>query len=100
MFGKEDTGNVTKSPAMDPTNSYHVHPSDQPRHMLVSTKLNDTNYQLWKIAMVHALTTKKKLGFVDCSHGSRNGSNKQKWHMGIEEITQRRKESWSKMDLL
>ena len=33
--------------------------------MLVSTKLNDANYQSWKTTMVHTLTAKKKLGFVD-----------------------------------
>jgi len=50
---------------MDPTNPYYVHHSDQPGHMLVSTKLNDANYQSWKTTMVHALTAKKKLKFVD-----------------------------------
>ncbi|XP_068503970.1 uncharacterized protein [Phaseolus vulgaris] len=65
MSDKEGTSNAAKSAAMDPTNLYYVHHSDQPGHMLVSTKLNDANYQSWKTTMVHALTAKKKLGFVD-----------------------------------
>ncbi|XP_068483312.1 uncharacterized protein [Phaseolus vulgaris] len=65
MSDKEGTSNATKSAVIDPTNPYNIHHSDQPGHMLVSTKLNDANYQFWKTTMVHELTTKKKLGFVD-----------------------------------
>ncbi|XP_068492158.1 uncharacterized protein [Phaseolus vulgaris] len=65
MSDKEGTNNVAKSVAMDPTNPYYVHHLDQPGHMLVSTKLNGANYQSWKTTMVHALTAKKKLRFVD-----------------------------------
>ncbi|XP_068503612.1 uncharacterized protein [Phaseolus vulgaris] len=65
MSAKEGTSNTVKSAAMDPTNPYYVHHSDQPEHMLVSTKLNDVNYQSWKTTMVYTLMVKKKLGFVD-----------------------------------
>ena len=66
MSGKEGTSNNNAKPvAMDPTNPYYVHHSDQPGHMLVSTKLNDDYYQSWNTTMVHALTANKKLGFVN-----------------------------------
>jgi len=65
MSDKEGISNAAKSAAMDPTNPYYVHHLDQPGHMLVSTKLNGANYQSWKTTMIHALTAKKKLGFVD-----------------------------------
>jgi len=65
MSGKEGTSNAAKLASMDPTNPYYVHPSDQPGQMLVSTNLTCANYQSCKTTMVHTLTTKKKLRFVD-----------------------------------
>jgi len=61
MSGKEGPSNDT----MDPSNPLYVHHLDQPGHMLLLTKLNGDNYQSWKTTMVHALTTNKKLEFVD-----------------------------------
>ncbi|KAL5779729.1 hypothetical protein ACOSQ2_010466 [Xanthoceras sorbifolium] len=39
------------NPAIDPSNPYFVHHSDQPGHILVSTKLNGANYPSWSKAM-------------------------------------------------
>lgn len=52
---------------MDSSNPYYVHHSDHPGHMLVPTKLNSANYPSWSKSMVHALTAKKKIGFVNGS---------------------------------
>ena len=50
---------------MDPSNSYFVHYSNHPGHMPVSTKLNGTNYPSWSKSMIHALTAKNKIGFIN-----------------------------------
>ncbi|XP_073119563.1 uncharacterized protein [Henckelia pumila] len=52
---------------MDLSNPYLVHHSDQPGHILVPTKLNGSNYPSWSKSMIHALTTKNKIGFIDGS---------------------------------
>ncbi|KAL3511008.1 hypothetical protein ACH5RR_030409 [Cinchona calisaya] len=55
----------SKAGNMNPSHPYYVHHSDQPGHMLVPIKLNGANYQSWSKAMIHALTAKNKLGFID-----------------------------------
>ena len=55
------------NPTMDSSNPYFVHHSDQPGHVLVSTKLNGANYPSWSKAMIHALTAKNKIGFINGS---------------------------------
>jgi len=45
MSREEGTRNAVKSAAMDPTDPFYVHHSDQPGHMLVLTKLNCVSYQ-------------------------------------------------------
>jgi len=52
---------------MDSSNPYYIHPSDHPGHLLVPTKLNGTNYPSWSISMIHALTAKNKIGFINGS---------------------------------
>ncbi|KAI4318108.1 hypothetical protein L6164_025916 [Bauhinia variegata] len=52
---------------MDPSNPLFVHHSDHPGHMLVPTKLNGSNYQSWSKSMIHALTAKNKIGFINGS---------------------------------
>jgi hypothetical protein len=56
-----------KSSDMDSSNPYYIHPSDHPGHLLVPTKLNGTNYPSWSISMIHALTAKNKIGFINGS---------------------------------
>ncbi|XP_073121310.1 uncharacterized protein [Henckelia pumila] len=53
--------------SMDLSNPYLVHHSDQPGHILVPTKLNGSNYPSWSKSMIHALTAKNKIGFIDGS---------------------------------
>ncbi|KAL8110493.1 hypothetical protein AgCh_026274 [Apium graveolens] len=73
-MGETNTNSQTKPPSkksiasssgMDTSNPYFVHHSDQPGHMLVPIKLDDPNYPSWSKSMVHALTAKNKVGFID-----------------------------------
>ncbi|KAI5344941.1 hypothetical protein L3X38_012818 [Prunus dulcis] len=50
---------------MDSSHPYFVSHSDHPGLMLVPTKL--TNYPSWSKSMIHALTAKNKIGFVNGS---------------------------------
>ncbi|XP_077249241.1 uncharacterized protein LOC143888697 [Tasmannia lanceolata] len=43
---------------------FYLHPSDNPRNILVSTLLDGDNYQTWSRAMQMALTTKNKLYII------------------------------------
>ncbi|KAK3004114.1 hypothetical protein RJ639_018582 [Escallonia herrerae] len=40
---------------------------DHPGHLLVPIKLNRTNYPSWSKSMIHALTAKNKIGFINGS---------------------------------
>nr|XP_011461971.1 PREDICTED: uncharacterized protein LOC105350760 [Fragaria vesca subsp. vesca]XP_011468363.1 PREDICTED: uncharacterized protein LOC105352573 [Fragaria vesca subsp. vesca]XP_011470737.1 PREDICTED: uncharacterized protein LOC105353368 [Fragaria vesca subsp. vesca] len=51
----------------EPSNPYFIHHSDHPGLVLVSKLLNGDNYSGWKRAMVRALNSKNKLGFVNGS---------------------------------
>lgn len=46
---------------------YYIHPSDANTTQLVSVKFNDTWYSDWKRSIMHSLSAKNKLGFVDGS---------------------------------
>nr|XP_009765468.1 PREDICTED: uncharacterized protein LOC104217011 [Nicotiana sylvestris] len=52
---------------VDSTHPYYLHPSDYPEMNLVSSVLNGKGYGGWRRAVVIALSTKNKLGFVDGS---------------------------------
>ena len=54
----------TKAYLSDP---YFTHHSNPPGLSLISKSLNGDNYSAWKRAMVIALTSKNKLGFVNDS---------------------------------
>ncbi|KAK3002448.1 hypothetical protein RJ639_020557 [Escallonia herrerae] len=41
--------------------------SNHPGHLLVPIKLNGTNYPSWSKSMIHALTAKNKIGFINGS---------------------------------
>ncbi|XP_012833154.1 PREDICTED: uncharacterized protein LOC105954028 [Erythranthe guttata] len=61
-------GNIdTATPTIDSSNPFFIHHSDQPGHMLVPTKLNGSNYPSWSKSMIHALTAKNKISFIDGS---------------------------------
>nr|XP_011466268.1 PREDICTED: uncharacterized protein LOC105352044 [Fragaria vesca subsp. vesca] len=51
----------------EPSNPYFIHHSDHPGLVLVSKLLNGDNFSGWKRAMVRALNSKNKLGFVNGS---------------------------------
>ncbi|KAK3006792.1 hypothetical protein RJ639_017211 [Escallonia herrerae] len=41
--------------------------TDHPGHLIVPIKLNGTNYPSWSKSMIHALTAKNKIGFINGS---------------------------------
>ena len=49
----------------DLSNPYFTHHSDHPGLVLVSKPLNGDNYSVWKRAMMMALNSKNKLGFIN-----------------------------------
>ncbi|XP_019053768.1 PREDICTED: uncharacterized protein LOC109114872 [Nelumbo nucifera] len=51
----------------DPSSPYFLHPSDNPRAVLVSSPLTDENYLTWRRAMRNALQVKNNYTFVDGS---------------------------------
>ncbi|RVW56241.1 Retrovirus-related Pol polyprotein from transposon RE1 [Vitis vinifera] len=52
---------------VDLSNPYFTHHSDHPGLVLISKSLNGDNYSAWKRAMILALNSKNKLGFVNGS---------------------------------
>uniref|UniRef100_A0A3Q7H8D6 Retrotransposon Copia-like N-terminal domain-containing protein n=1 Tax=Solanum lycopersicum TaxID=4081 RepID=A0A3Q7H8D6_SOLLC len=56
-----------KSNNMNSLNPYFLQHSDKPSLMLVPIKFNGINYPTWSKSMIHALTAKKKLSFIDGS---------------------------------
>ncbi|XP_019055128.1 PREDICTED: uncharacterized protein LOC109115485 [Nelumbo nucifera] len=49
----------------DQNSPFYFHPSDSPGIVLVSCLLNEDNYMIWRRAMINALSTKNKIGFVN-----------------------------------
>ena len=49
----------------DPASLYFLHPGVSPGLLLVSLVLIESNYNMWSRAMIVALDTKNKLGFID-----------------------------------
>ncbi|XP_038699556.1 uncharacterized protein LOC119996836 [Tripterygium wilfordii] len=56
---------ANKNLSVDPTHPYYVHHSDHLGLMLVPTRLDGTNYPSWSKSMIHALTAKNKIGFIN-----------------------------------
>lgn len=54
-----------KDPATDPRNPYYVHPDNNPNVVLVALPLNDHNNNNWSRSMHRALTSKKKIIFIN-----------------------------------
>lgn len=50
-----------------PASPYYIHSNENPSMKLVDPPLNPDNYNLLSRAMRLALSTKKKLGFIDGS---------------------------------
>lgn len=61
------TGNdtVPPNPSQNPSSPYYLHPGENPGYVLVSPPLNEDNYYNWSKAMIHALSSKNKLKFVN-----------------------------------
>lgn len=70
----ETTGNGTPTPVPvpvpvdanhNPASPYYLHPRENPGAVLVAPLLNDNNYYNWSKAMRRALSSKKKLRFIN-----------------------------------
>ncbi|KAJ8620304.1 hypothetical protein MRB53_028833 [Persea americana] len=55
------------SPFTDPTSPYFLHPSSNPGSVLTQIKLKGENYSAWEQAIILALRSQNKLGFIDGS---------------------------------
>lgn len=55
----------TSGDAIDYSNPFYLHHSDNPGMMLVSQLLTGDNYPLWQRSMSTALDAKNKFGFVN-----------------------------------
>lgn len=47
---------------------HYISGSDNSNAVLVTTPLNDPNYQTWVVEFRRALSTKNKVGFLDDTH--------------------------------
>lgn len=70
MAEEENPGNnngvpPAQDPSQNPASPYYLHPGENPGVVLVAPPLNDTNYYNWSKAMRRALTSKKKLKFIN-----------------------------------
>ncbi|KAG7546386.1 Integrase catalytic core [Arabidopsis suecica] len=64
----EASGGVPLPDLMDPTHSpFFMHSADHPGLILVSNRLDGTNFDDWSTAMLIALDAKNKSGFIDGS---------------------------------
>jgi hypothetical protein len=59
--------NNSKNPVMDSSHPYFVHQSNHPSPMLVPINLNGINYPSWSKSMIHALTAKNEVSFINGS---------------------------------
>ncbi|XP_057744699.1 uncharacterized protein LOC130962511 [Arachis stenosperma] len=53
--------------SQDPSSSYYLHPSENPGISLTSIILDGKNYNNWSKAIILALKSKNKIGFIDGS---------------------------------
>ncbi|XP_019237465.1 PREDICTED: uncharacterized protein LOC109217656 [Nicotiana attenuata] len=49
---------------IDPSDPLYLHPSDNPRAMLVSVPLSGIGYKSWRRSVIRGLSVKNKLGFI------------------------------------
>lgn len=54
-----------QDPTQNPSSPYYLHPGENPGTVLVAPPLNDTYYYNWSKAMCRALSSKKKLKFIN-----------------------------------
>jgi hypothetical protein len=59
--------NNSKNHVMDSSHPYFVHQSNHPSLMLVPINLNGINYPSWSKSMIHALTAKNEVSFINGS---------------------------------
>lgn len=51
----------------DNDSAFFVHPREGPNSLIVSPKLDGSNYLAWNRSMKRALGTKNKLGFINAT---------------------------------
>lgn len=62
---KSKASGLQASMYANPSDPFYLHHSDQPGLVLVAQLLTQENYPIWSHAMLMALTTKNKDGFID-----------------------------------
>jgi len=60
-FDSLETSVATMDPCLNLTSPYYLHPGENPRLVLVSPSLYETNYHTWSRNMKIALLSKNKL---------------------------------------
>ena len=63
----EPFNTITINLSDDSSSCYYLHPSDNPRALLVSEIFTGDNYIAWSRSMTIALTVKNKISFIDGS---------------------------------
>jgi len=53
------------TPVIEPNDPLFIHPSDQPRQILVADAFSGEDFDSWKRTFLIALSSKNKVGFVD-----------------------------------
>ncbi|XP_060182179.1 uncharacterized protein LOC132611828 [Lycium barbarum] len=51
--------------SLDPSHTFHIHPSDNPGSQLVAMPFSGTGFVLWRSSMVTSLSAKNKLSLLD-----------------------------------
>lgn len=70
------------NPPQNYDDAFYLHPSDNPRPVLVLQHLTEDNFSSWRRAMLMALDGKNKVGFVDGSI-PKPAEDQLKYHMWI-----------------
>ncbi|XP_070009704.1 uncharacterized protein [Nicotiana sylvestris] len=55
---------ATVNSVLDPSDPLYLHPSDNPRAMLVSVAFSGIRYRSWRRAVLRGLSVKNKSGFI------------------------------------
>lgn len=50
---------------IDLSSTFYVHPSDNPGATLVSAPFSGVGYRSWRRSLMHALSVKNKVGFIN-----------------------------------
>ena len=66
---------MSKKFVIDNTSPYFIHPSEGSGILITAVIFNGENYDLWEKAVITALRSKNKLGFVNGTIKLNNGAD-------------------------